>query len=206
MVSGIELVHSLGDSSSLGSLVESLDWDNLGDRGLDELWDLGGVSPGGSLGGLLGGSLLLWEDDELLLVLSESLDVLLEGGSRSVSSSVVDGDADGLGEGWADSGLLEFLEGESLSGSWLSGVSGGAGSDDGSELVKRSWEGGGGLGSSGLESGQFAAWLVEEGLHPLLPVLSEMNVGEDIVVLNHLVSIDFIFYDGFQLYIIGFRI
>ncbi len=58
--------------------------------------------------------------------------------------------------------------------------------NDGSELLKRSGESSGGLGSSGEVSSLLSGWLVEPGLNESGPVLSEMNVGELIVVLYHL--------------------
>lgn len=64
-------------------------------------------------------------------------------------------------------------------------VSDGLTSGGGSELVKRSGCGGNSFGPSGLKSSFFTSGLVEPGFYVSLPMLSEMHVGKDVVVLNH---------------------
>lgn len=60
--------------------------------------------------------------------------------------------------------------------------------NDGSQLLKGSGEDSGSLGSSGLHSSLLVSGLVEPGLHEAGPVLSEVSVGELVVVLNHLAN------------------
>lgn len=189
-VLGVELVLGSGHGGGLGLFVDSLPGENIG------VGVLGLV--GGSGVGVGDGSVCLlmwlsgggWDDNQLALVSVESSDVLLESLSRSILSSTVDDDADGLGELWGDTGLLELIERESLSDSWLARVSGGGRGNDGSQFLDWPWEDGGGLGSSGFQPPSLLSWLVEVGLNPSLPVLSKVDVREDVVVLWHLIKID----------------
>lgn len=61
--------------------------------------------------------------------------------------------------------------------------------DDGSQLLKRLGEGSGSLCSSGLHSSLLVSGLVEPGFHEAGPVLTEVSVGELVVVLNHLANL-----------------
>lgn len=64
-------------------------------------------------------------------------------------------------------------------------VSNGLASDVGSQSIERPGGDGCGFCSSGLESASLAAGLVEPDSDVALPVLSKMDVGDDVVVLNH---------------------
>merc|ERR1739848_75298 len=151
----------------------------LGDLGA---LDLGGWSGEGhdlSLGVLLdvaSGALL--QDDELALVLLQSLDVSLEVLGGLVSSSVVNADADLFGLGGAESGALELLEGEASADSCLGVVSESWALNDGSEGAGDwSWGDGGGLGGSCGSSSDLLGWLVEPSLGELGPGLSLSKVS-----------------------------
>jgi hypothetical protein len=61
--------------------------------------------------------------------------------------------------------------------------------DNWSQLLQRSGEDSGGLGSSGLHSSLLVSGLVEPGLNEARPVLAEVSVGELVVVLNHLANL-----------------
>lgn len=61
--------------------------------------------------------------------------------------------------------------------------------DKRSQLLNRSREDGGSLGLSGLQSSLLVSGLVEPGLDEALPVLTEVGVGELVVVLNHLANL-----------------
>ena len=62
----------------------------------------------------------------------------------------------------------------------------GLAADGGPELVEGSRGDGCGFGPSGLKSSSFAAGLVEPGADVALPVLAEVHVREDIVMLDHI--------------------
>ena len=57
--------------------------------------------------------------------------------------------------------------------------------DFGSESIERSRGKSGSLGSSGLKSSLLPAGLIEPGPDVSLPVLPAVNIGDDVVVLNH---------------------
>ena len=58
--------------------------------------------------------------------------------------------------------------------------------DEGSEFLDGSGEESGGLLLSVKSSSLLSGGLIEPGLHESSPVLSEVSVGELIIVLNHL--------------------
>lgn len=125
------------------------------------------------------------EEDELAEVVSQTGLVGIESLLRSVLASVVDGDADGFGELDAQADCFNFCEGESSAESGPVAVSNGLASDGGSESIEGPGGGSGSLCSSGLKSSVLAASLVEPDLDVTLPVLSEMHVGDHVVMLNH---------------------
>ena len=64
-------------------------------------------------------------------------------------------------------------------------IADGLAADGGPESVEGAGGGGGGSGSAGSESSALAAGLVEPDLDVSLPVLSEVHVGEHVIMLNH---------------------
>lgn len=64
-------------------------------------------------------------------------------------------------------------------------VSNGLASDAGSQPIERPWGDGCGFCSSGLESASLTSGLVEPDSDVALPVLAKVDVGDDIVVLDH---------------------
>jgi hypothetical protein len=119
-----ELSEDLHLSDLLGDLLGSLS--NLSGGLLNDV--LGGVLSNGGLElvgsrirnvTLLGLALSSGEEDQLALVAFKSLHVQLKSLLIGVVSSMVNSDADGSGEGRADLGLGELLEGEASAVSHL---------------------------------------------------------------------------------------
>ena len=64
-------------------------------------------------------------------------------------------------------------------------ISKGCAADQRSQFIKRSWCNSGSLSSSSLESSAFSGSLVEPNSNVGLPVLSKMDIGDDVVVFYH---------------------
>lgn len=90
---------------------------------------------------------------------------------------MVNGNSNGSGESWGDTGLGQFFQSETSASSHSSVISPGAASDRWSQSFDWSWEKSLGLGLPPIKSLEFVHWLIEVGFHPLLPVLSEMYVS-----------------------------
>lgn len=123
---------------------------------------------------------------KLAEVVSQATLVEVESFLRSVFSSVVDSDADGSGERGAKADSLDLSESESSTESGPVAVPNSLALDFGPKLVEGSGRHGDSFGPSGLKSSILATSLVEPDLDVALPVLSEVDVGEDIVMLHHL--------------------
>ena len=115
-----------------------------------------------------------WEDDQLGLVLLESLHVQLEDLSGSVLTSVVNSNTNGSGVSWGQASSLDLSQGETSTSSNLSVVLDGWGSDNRSEGIQWSWSNGSSLRSSSLTTGSLLTGLVKMNSNTLLPVLSEV--------------------------------
>ncbi len=126
-----------------------------------------------------------WEKNKLGLILGQSLNVGGHGVGILVMSSVVNSDSNGSSEGLGQTGLTEFLKREASTELDFVCIS--------SSLTKYNWsklaDWGGSksssLGGSSLSSQLFVSWLVEEALHSVLPVLSQMCALEDVIVFYH---------------------
>ena len=118
-------------------------------------------------------------------VVGETGLVGLESLLTSVLAPVVDGDADGSGELDTESRCLDLSEGESLAQSESVVVSNGLGSDGGSESVEGTGSDGGCSGPAGFKPAVLSAGLVEPDSDVSLPVLSEMHVGDHVVMFHH---------------------
>jgi hypothetical protein len=186
---GTTLLELLGDG---GELVAG----SGGGSGKDTA---GGLGRGSSRLALLGGgvvdqtlldlAVLSGEEDELGLVGVESLDVellLLLGGA---GSAVVNSDADGAGEGGAKSSSLQLVKSEATAVPDLTSIPASARGDNRSQLLERAGEHLLGLSLSFLQSNELLLSLIE--VHSdsvsasILPVLAEMYVWDDVVVLDH---------------------
>lgn len=185
----ISLLVLSGDSGELiGGLGDGAGKDMAGDLvgsggGLDLLG--GGVIDET----LLGLALTSGEEDQLGFVRVESLSVELELLLGGGGASVVNGDAHSACEASAQTSGLELSEGEATAVSDLTGVPAGAGGDNGAELLDGAGEHFFCFPFSLLESDELLGGLVEvnsESLHSgSLPVLAEMYVWDDVVVLDH---------------------
>lgn len=131
----------------------------------------------------------LGQDDETGLVSLDALNVELEALLGLVAATVVDGDTDGAGVLLAEAGSLDLLDGEATAGADLGVVSEGGASDSGAERLNGAQAELGSLGLTGSASPLLGTGLVEPDLDPTLPVLAEVVVVKDVVVLHcHLLS------------------
>lgn len=112
------------------------------------------------------------EENQLGLVLVESLDVNLELLFTRVSSSVVNGDSDRLGKRGAESDGLDLSKGETTTISNLAGVPPGARGDNGTKFLRGPGEGSSGLTGAEVVSSRLLGGLVEVGFGSPLPVLA----------------------------------
>lgn len=150
----------------------------------------------GSHGQLVLGSLtrlglgrVLREDQELRLVFLEPLDVVLHGVKRAILPARVNGNANGRGVPGRDAGLLELLDGEAAAQAKVHVVLVGLAADDRAQgAVNRARGLLGVLGGAGAATAALAHRLVEPAPHSQLPLLAEVVVRDDIVVL-HLASL-----------------
>jgi len=172
---GLELVLSGG-----GTLGEDLAGDLVGCGGR---LHLGGGRVVNKT--LLGLAIASGEQDKLRLVRVESLRVQLELLLTRRGSPVVDRDANSAGEGGAESSGLELSKGEATAVSDLTSIPARAGGDHGSQLLDGSGEHFAAFLLSALQSSQLLRWLVEVDSDTRLPVLAEMYVWDDVVVLDH---------------------
>ena len=134
---------------------------------------------------LLGLVLASGENNQLALVSVQSGDVQLELLLTGAGSSVINGDSDSLGKGGGELGTLEFSEGEAAAVAHLTGVLAGGLGDNRTECLGGSGEDAGSLSNSILVSLDLLSRLVEMSLGSHLPVLAEMDVDDNVVVLDH---------------------
>jgi hypothetical protein len=104
-------LHLLSQSLDLASLDDSWKSENTRGSVLGSRFDL--LGSGVIDLSLLNLTLVSWEKDELGLVIIQSLDVGVLHILGLVVSSVVNGDSDGLSEGWGDFSQLKLLKSES---------------------------------------------------------------------------------------------
>jgi len=168
------------------------DLGSLADDGQGDTGDLGGGGGGFELlsGGVVDFTLLglvftSGEEDKLALVGVKSGDVQLELLLAGAGSSVINGDSDSLGKGGGELGTLEFSEGEAAAVAHLTGVLAGGLGDNWTECLGGSGEDAGSLSNSILVSLDLLSRLVEMSLGSHLPVLAEMDVDDNVVVLDH---------------------
>ena len=135
------------DSGSLHLLGQWLNLASLGDLWKSE--DTGGGVLGGGFNLLSSGivdltlldlTLVMWEEDELGLIISQSLHVGVLHILGFVVSSVVNGNSDGLSEGWGELGQFKLLEGETSTELDLTSVLSSLSLNQWSQLGEWSWE------------------------------------------------------------------
>ena len=133
-------LHFLGDGGLLCSNCLVNSWESE---------DSGSIVLGGGLN-LLGGGIwdftllqftfVLWEKDELGLIVGQSLNVGILHISVLVVSSVINRDSNGLSESWSELGFLELSERESSTELNLTGILLGHSENKRSKLADWSWE------------------------------------------------------------------
>jgi len=133
---------------------------------------------------LMGLGEFLGEEDQFGSVLLQSLDVLLQRFDAFVAATVIDRDPDGPGKVLVEPGGLNLFQSEATAETLLLVVLDGRASDDGPELS-------GGSGRyfsrqrlSGVLPADLPGWLIEPSLDAILPILLEMRVLDDVVVLG----------------------
>jgi hypothetical protein len=169
-----------------------LDLVNLADEGESVAGDLGGGSSGFELlgGGVVDKTLLRLvlasgEDDKLALVGVNPGDVQLELLLTGGGSSVINGDSNGSGESGGETGSLEFNESETSAVANLTGILTGGLGDDRTETLGGSGEDASSFSNSILVSLDLLSRLVEMSLGSHRPVLAEMDVDDNVVMLDH---------------------
>ena len=129
--------------------------------------------------------LLAWEENDLILVSLDSSHVLIELLLVGVGTSVVNRDADSSGELGSEASTSHLLKSEASAIALLGLVLESATSDNRSESLERSGEDALGFGLSAVLSSLLLGWLLEPVLDSGHPVLSEVNFGNGVVVLDH---------------------
>jgi hypothetical protein len=124
------------------------------------------------------------ENNELGGVLLESLGVLVEGLVALVGAAVVDGDTYRGGVLGSEASSLDLGQGETSSGSDASVVPNSLAPDDGSQGLSGAGSDGGSLGLAGESAALLLASLVQPGLYTALPILAEVCVRQNVVVLD----------------------
>ena len=183
-----ELLVSLGTLHLSG---DGLDLASLGDGWKGEN-TIGGVLSGTLQ--LLGGGIVdltllwlvsaSWEEDQFLLVLTESSNVGGHSFGIFVVSSVVNGDSNSSSPGLGELCLSEFSEGETSSELNLISVSFGLTMHNWSELRNGSNSGSSSLRSSLLSSNLFVSVLVKIALDSSHPMFSEMGALNHVIVFH----------------------
>ena len=126
-----------------------------------------------------------WEKDKFGLVLGQSLNVGGHGFGVLVVSSMVDSDSNGSGKDLGESSSLNFLEREASSELDLVTISPSLSENNWSKSADWCGSKVSSSSSSLLSSKLFVGWLVEEALHSVLPMLSQMSALKDVIVFYH---------------------
>jgi len=130
--------------------------------------------------------LISGEENKIVDILEKSLLICIKGFLRSVFASVINRDSYGSSEVNAQSSSFNLLESESSSISNSVIIPNSCASNNRSKAIERSWSNGSSSYSSGLKSSAFPSCLIEPNSHICLPMFSEMDIRDDVVVLNHL--------------------
>ena len=176
-------LHFLGQRLDLASLGDSWEGEDTGGSVLGSGFNLLG---GGVVDlSLLNLTFVSWEQDELGLIVGQSLIVGVLHISGFVVSSMVNSDSDGLGKGWGEFSQFELVKGESSTELDLSSVLSSLTVNQWSQLGDWSWEGSLGFFGSLVGSNSLVCGFVEEALNSSLPMLSQMRALKDIIVFYH---------------------
>lgn len=141
---------------------------------------LGGIS---ALGGGKG-QLFVGQNDQVSLVFLETGLVGGQGLFTAVLAAVIDADTDRASQLAGNTGSLQLFQSETTSSLDLHVVLDGRAADDRAQQLSRARTSSGSLGSAGNTASLLLAGLIEPGLDATLPLLVEMSVGDDVVVLH----------------------
>lgn len=155
----------------------------LGNGLLDLLAELGGLGASGGLG-----APGMREEDKLGLVELQALHVGVQGTLVSVGATEINGNTSLAGAVLGETSGAELLEGETTTEARATIVHVGGALNDGAEVTRhRAGEHTGGLDAAVSGTAGSASRLVEPGLHASGPILVQVDVGDGVVVLDHLV-------------------
>mmetsp|Transcript_7992 Transcript_7992/g.14343 ORF Transcript_7992/g.14343 Transcript_7992/m.14343 type:complete len:241 (-) Transcript_7992:104-826(-) len=127
----------------------------------------------------------LGEHNQVALVRLQPVHVLLHALEGLVAAAVVNSNTDGGRKLRGDASLLELLQGEATAEADLHVVPLALGVHDRAKgTIHRAREHLLGLGGAGIPAADFARGLVEPGAHVELPLLLEVAVGDNVVVLH----------------------
>jgi len=133
---------------------------------------------------LVGLGELLGEEDEFRSVLLEALDILLKGFDALVATTVVDRNSDRPCEVFVESGSLDLLKSESATESLLLVVLNRWAPDNGSQFGSGPRGDLGREGLPGVLPPDLPRRLIEPRFHAVLPILLEVGILNDVVVLR----------------------
>merc|ERR1719193_3000311 len=174
---GLELLEVVSHLHGADSLDSRLDRHDSTSK-LDSLGQL--LSSGISLAWLLG---VQWEQDQLGLVLLQTLGVQLQGLDALVPAAVINSNSNGLGVLLAQTCSFQLLKGESSASPLLKVVLVGGAAHDWPQLAEGPGGDARGLLNSVLAAPDLPGGLVEPSLDITLPVLVKMTVRHDVVSL-----------------------
>ena len=97
---------------------------------------------------------------------------------------MIHSDSYGSGEGYTESGGFDFFESKASSLFDFAVVSDSGSTDNGSERFGGSREHSGSFSFSSFKSSLFTSRLVKPCFHKTLPVFSEVNIGNDIIMFH----------------------
>lgn len=180
---GLDRLHFLGNWFDLASLDDSWKSEDSAGSVLSSSLDLFG---GGVVDlSLLDLAVVFWEEDELGLIVGQSLNVGILHISTLVVSSVINGNSDGLGESWGKLSGLKLIKRESSTELNFTSMLSSLTADEWSKLGKWSWESSLGFGGSVISSDLLVGGFVEEASNSSHPMFSQMRALKDIIVFYH---------------------
>ena len=124
-------------------------------------------------------------EDKFAEIVGESCLVGIETLLTFVLSPIINWDSNGFGKLNSQTYRLNLSKSESSSESGSVAISNGLASDWWSKFIERSGSKWCCLSSSGLKSSFLPACLIEPGSDVSLPMLPEMHIRDDVVMLNH---------------------
>jgi hypothetical protein len=130
-------------------------------------------------------TILAWEHNELALVELETVDIDLETLVRAVVTTMVDSNTDRAGLLWRHTSSAELIKSETTAETSLGVVLVGLTTHDWAEKVHWTRSETSSLGIASRAASSLLGWLIEPGLDITLPVLAEVILVDNVVVLWH---------------------